>query len=386
MCRLIAGTPAVEVRSLANEPLVIGCIGLNVLLPIEIERGHVVRDLPVGVALGREGSRKIRSREPRDVCPGVRAVDGHAVSSRVAGKPIDHRGAGAQVLPTLHGIPQVELRASEVAVRELVRIALELHDIGARVELVAVKAVDVLVIGVVARNVVQRKGQLDLLALARLEELRLCVGDEDGRGLLDAVLCVRGRAIQLHDVAAGALPRIGHANGRRVHGISGNAEALTRRAGRDLPAKARVREPVAERVLHHAVVALAEAVAHAVPVAFRVGRLVPAVANVNALDVIHEAQRVVFLVCADVGVLRAVGRVEPAAVRVETLAHGAGVRPARRRREVVGKGIGRAPGGIDLALERGDHRVRPDLTRRPGKKRRVDPGDGLELAELHRVR
>ena len=383
---LIAGATAVEVRSLANKPLVVGRIRLDVLLPVEVERGHVVRNLAVGVALGREGSRKVCAREPCDVRPGVRAVDGNAVGRRVAGKPIGHRGTRTQVLPALRGIPQVELRTREVAVRELVRIALEFHDISARVELVAAKAVAVLVVGVVARHVVQRKGQLDLLALARLEELRLRVGNEDSRGLLDAALGVWGCAVQLHDIAAGAVARIGHANGRRVHGVAGDAEPLTRRAGRDLPAKARIRKPVAEGVLHHAVVALAEAIAHAAPVPFRVCRLVPAIPDVDTLDVVHKAQRIVLLVRADVGVLRAVGGIKPAAVRVEALSHGTGVSPARRRREVVGKGIGRAAGGVHLALERGDYRIRPDLARRPGKKRRVDPGDGLELAEFHRVR
>ena len=131
---------------------------------------------------------------------------------------------------------------------------------------------------------------------------------------------------------------------------------------------------------------MAEAIAHAAPVPFRVCRLVPAIPDVDTLDVVHKAQRIVLFVRADVGVLRSVGGIKPAAVRVETLSHGTGVSPARRRREVVCKGIGRAPGRVHLALERGDHRVRPDLTRRPGKKRRVDSRDGLELAELHRVR
>ena len=78
---LIAGATAVEVRSLANKPLVVGRIRLDVLLPVEVERGYVVRNLAVRVALGREGSRKVCAREPRDVRPGVRAVDGNAIGS-----------------------------------------------------------------------------------------------------------------------------------------------------------------------------------------------------------------------------------------------------------------------------------------------------------------
>ena len=130
---------------------------------------------------------------------------------------------------------------------------------------------------VVARHVLARKLDREGLGLARLEELGLGKAAQHHGALLNAAGGVRRRIVDLRHVLAGDGARIGDLY---VHRDDGPVIP----EARDVLLEGRIAEAVAKGVLHGGVI-VDEAVSG--------GRLVVAVAHVDALDVVHVVHVVI---------------------------------------------------------------------------------------------
>ena len=126
-------------------------------------------------------------------------------------------------------------------------------------------------------------------------------------------------------------------------------------------------------------------VAHARPESLRIGRLIPAVANIDALGVIHILHAVIGNVGHDVGVGGPVRRVHPISVGPRTLAGQAGVDIGGRGLKGIGKGVGRAPRRRHVTPQQLRDSTSAVLTRGTAEQARVHSRHGLQLAELHDV-
>ena len=265
------------------------------------------------------------------------------------------------------------------------RVVLKLHGVSALLKLVANEPVAVGIRVVVRSHVIQGEAQDHVLALARRKQAGLGIGHQHGRGLLDAAGRIRSRAVHLHDLLAGHAAGVGHAHRLGKGRVTIDALVLLEVLVHDLPRESGVRKPVSKRVLNNALVAGAMDVAHAIPKTLGVGRLVPAVTHIDALDVVDKAGRVVLLGDSNVGIVGTVCRVQTGAVGIDTLAHLAGVCPARGCAQVIGVRVGQAARRVDLAPQRVDHALRAVLTGGTHDHAGVDARDGLDLAQLHRV-
>ena len=295
---------------------------------------HLVRGLLSVNALGGQRALPVGARD----IGGDLAV-GHVV------KVVRRRGAvgGTRVALTKdlalgHGVGAL--------VDDVVSIAHELDRVVARVEHVAALARVV-----VGGHVGHGKAHGHVLLGTRLEHLRLAKPGENHVALLDAPLGVGCGVVDLDDVLAGNVAGVLDGD-RHGDGLVIGLEVL------DALLKGGVGEAVAKRVLDHLVVGrlvdLAGGVVHP-------AGLVEAIADVDALPVLN------IVVVVHVGV-REVARVPV----------------GRGRAVVVGVGVRKAAGGVDLAAEGIAH----------GREARgagaADPHDGvdaavLDKAELHGV-
>ena len=217
---------------------------------------------------------------------------------------------------------------------------------------------------VVAGHVLIRPAERDLLALAGVEELRLCKVAEHAGALLDAALRVGSGVVAFHDILAG------NGAGVRDRDLHRDVRAIVGEVG-DLLIERRVGEAVAERVLHGRGI---------VDVAILGCRLVVAVAHIDAFGVVH----IVDVLGAGGCVSRACeeGLVRVLDVRVVM---GAEVVVARCRGKRVGKGIGRTAGRIHGA---GKHLADCIAARGAGgadPERCID-AVRVQEAELHSIR
>ncbi len=220
-------------------------------------------------------------------------------------------------------------------------------------------SVGVTVIAVIACHVVRGEFESHHFALARFDVARLCERDEIDRALLYTALGVRRGVIELNDVLARNISRVGHAD------LYGYLLRLLgyRRAGsgirrNEFPVERRVGDAVAERILHNAVIARAVLVADVVPVALCVRRLVPLVTDVNVLGVSDVA-----LGCG----------------------LSAGVCERRIGGKVVRLSVGHSARRVDLAFKYLGYGIRSRLTGTVDLHYRVYVVVMLEEVEVHRV-
>ena len=238
-------------------------------------------------------------------------------------------------------------------------IVAQCEGVGTRIKLPPGKAVAVCVIAVVARHGTCRHGKRHILGLAWGEKVRLGVVSQHHRALLDAACRIGRAAVELDHVSPCNVTGVGDANGDR--GFIAKRRTLWRCVDH-LPVERRVGEPVAKRVLDHALVARAVLVGHAVPEALGVRRLVPLVAHVDALGVVHVRDLVVALRQREVAVEGTI-----------------------RGIEAVGLRVGRAAGRVYLPPQDTGQRLGSVLAGIAREEHRVDAGRGLEGSQRHRV-
>ena len=200
------------------------------------------------------------------------------------------------------------------------------------------------------------------LGLTGLQQLRLLVGQQVRRSLFDAAVRVGRVVVDLHDVLTGDLARVrhGHVNG---HGTRGLVDRdVTHRLG-----ERRVGQAETKRVDNLVAV---------VDDALSGGRLVPAVADVDRLVVVHERRlRLSALVEGVIlGELRHVRVLEVA----EVVGRGT-------RLNVAGEGVGGLGGGVHLAVQDAAQRVEAHLAAGDRPHDRVDLRVVLEVAQLEGV-
>ena len=260
-------------------------------------------------------------------------------------------------------------------------IVAQCEGVGTRIKLPPGKAVAVCVIAVVARHGACRHGKRHILGLAWGEKVRLGVVSQHHRALLDAACRIGRAAVELDHVSPCNVTGVGDANGDR--GFIAKRRTLWRCVDH-LPVERRVGEPVAKRVLDHALVARAVLVGHAVPEALGVRRLVPLVAHVDALGVVHVRDLVVALRQREVAVEGTIRGIEAVGLRVGTHVL-ACARVARGGREVIRVRIHRAAGRVYLPPQDTGQRLGSVLAGIAREEHRVDAGRGLEGSQRHRV-
>ena len=65
---------------------------------------------------------------------------------------------------------------------------------------------------------------------------------------------------------------------------------------RHRPLEIGIRQPVTERILHHAVISVAVFIGHVVPIAFGVGRFVPLITDIDVFGIVHVPERTAALI------------------------------------------------------------------------------------------
>ena len=200
------------------------------------------------------------------------------------------------------------------------------------------------------------------LGLTGLQQLRLLVRQQVRRSLFDAAVRVGRVVVDLHDVLTGDLARVRHGY------VSGHgSRSLVNRDVAHRLGERRVGQAETERV---------DDLVAVVDDALSGGRLVPAVANVDRVVVVHERRlRLSALVEGVIlGELRHVRVLEVA----EVVGRGT-------RLNVAGEGVGGLGGGVHLAVQDAAQRVETHLAAGDRPHDRVDLRVVLEVAQLEGV-
>ena len=218
------------------------------------------------------------------------------------------------------------------------------------------------VLGVVGGQGVPRPRHRHGLRLAGLEQLRLLVGDQVRRRLLNAAVGVGRVRVDLDDVLARDLAGVRHRHLRAQHPVGALPQF------RHLLGETRVGQAVAEGV---------DDFARVLDDALSGGGLVPAVAHVDGVRVVDERR------LGERALVEGVLLGELSHVRVLEVAEVVG---GGARLDDPGEGVGGLGRRVDLAVQDAAQGVEAHLPARDRPDDRVDVRVVLQLAELEDVR
>ena len=222
--------------------------------------------------------------------------------------------------------------------------------------------------------------------------MSLAVCAQHYRGLF--YLVVGRRIVQLHHVLSGHVTHVGHGHAHLYHAVILAVKAYRGAVGYlkvgYVPFELGVGKAVAEGVLHHVVVAVLYSPLvfsiGGIPEAHFVGRLVPPVAQVNALAVVGVRYAFIRNVGTAVCVLY-IGRIQPVAVGIEIgcVVARTGIHIGGGGRKVIGVRVGKLARRVYVAVK--DARYRPCARRAGGcnYKAAVQAGDRVHESQFHNV-
>ena len=351
---------------------------------VEVQRLDVVGHGTAGSAGLGEGTRKVGAGQVGDVLGGIAAVKAYAVNGIAAGELVADLAAGDTVGRILHIGRQRAGQRCLLGIVNGVGIVAHGKDIVTGVQLIAGKAVVVGIVGIVAGHFFHGDGQGDLLAFAGLQLLGLGKGGQLNAGFLDLADDVGGGIVQLDNILARTVAGVGNGHFYRYIAVLGQGAAVSGGIG-DVPVKAGVGQAVAERILHNAVIAGAVLVGDIAPVALGVSGLVPFVADVNALGVIHIGDLLIGIGGIEVAASGAVRRVQTLGIGVSAHALKPGVGVAGCGGQIIGPGVGGAAARLLLPPQNGGNDRGSLRAGQPGNQAGIHTGDGFQLTQLHHI-